>query len=198
MTMIYQIEHGYLADQREIARGQPAPQGWTLTAPPVLEDDQAAQWRDARWVVVDATEAEAARHAARMDTLSAQRRADIESELNRRIGAGVSYSFPDGQTGTVQLRDARDQGNVQAVASAGNALVTLGDTTSKVAFRDQENVTHQLTGAEAVAFGLTVMNAIAAHYAAAWAHKDAIRQLADAGDLEGLEGYDTNTGWPPA
>ena len=163
-------------------------------ADPILVADQPQRVIERQWAAVPLS-GEAL--AARLSRLLEQAHQAVEDELNRRIRAGVPYSFPDGQTGSVQLRNDRDQSNVQAVASAGNALVTLGDTSSKVAFRDGENVTHTMTGAEAVAFGLFVMNAIAALYAAAWAHKDAIKQLAEAGDLEGLEAYDLSGAWPP-
>lgn len=119
----------------------------------------------------------------------------IDAERDARIARGKLHVFPDGTTGTVQLRHERDTVNVNAVATAGTALVAAGSTDT-VSFRDAEDVTHTLTGPEAVQFGLAVMQWVSAHYAAAWAHKDAIRQLADAADLAGLADYDIQTGWP--
>ena len=80
-----------------------------------------------------------------------------------------------------------------AVATAGTALVAVGSADT-VSFRDAEDVTHTLTGAEAVQFGLAVMQWVSAHYAAAWAHKDAIKALQAAG--EDFSEYDLSQGWP--
>ncbi len=124
------------------------------------------------------------------------RRAEVDALRNVKIGAGMAFEFPDGQVGTIQLRDERDLLNVNAVAAGGTALVVGGDSETMVAFRDAEDVTHTLTGAQATEFGLAVMKWVSDHYATAWAHKDSLQTLADAGDLAGLEAYDITQGWP--
>lgn len=121
----------------------------------------------------------------------------IDAERDVRIARGKRHRFPDGATGTVQLRHERDTVNVNAVATAGTALMAAGSPDT-VAFRDAEDVTHTLTGSDAVQFGLAVMQWVSSHYAAAWAHKDAIRTLAHDADLEALANYDLQTGWPQA
>ena len=93
----------------------------------------------------------------------------------------------------MQLRHERDTVNVNAVATAGTALMAAGSSDT-VPFRDAEDVTHTLTGAEAVQFGLAVMQWVSAHYAAAWAHKDAIKAMQTAG--EDIADYDLSQGWP--
>ena len=93
----------------------------------------------------------------------------------------------------MQLRHERDSVNINAVATAGTALVAAGSTDT-VSFRDAEDVTHTLAGTEAVQFGLAVMQWVSAHYAAAWAHKDAIKALLAAGD--DVSSYDLSQGWP--
>ena len=142
------------------------------------------QWTEGRWALIRLPE-------GYLETRLAQ----IDAERDARIARGKPHVFPDGTTGTVQLRNERDTVNVNAVATAGTALVAAGSE-GTVAFRDAEDMTHTLTGPEAVQFGLAVMQWVSAHYAAAWAHKDAIGQLADAVDLAGLAGYDIQTGWP--
>lgn len=139
------------------------------------------------------------------DSLSA-----IDSERDARIARGKPHVFPDGTTGTVQLRHARDTANVNALASAGTALLALQDQHSTLAFRDGEDVTHSLTAAEAVQLGLAVMQWVSAHYTAAWAHKDALRALLatanDAGASKSartrarkdIAAYDFSIGWPAA
>ena len=114
-----------------------------------------------------------------------------------RIAAGMPYTFPDGK-GTVQLRNERDITNVIGVGASGMMLAAAGDTETIIGFRDQEDMTHRLTGAQAQALGQTVMEWISAHYAAAWAHKDAVKRLAEAGDLAALASHDIAEGWPGA
>lgn len=121
----------------------------------------------------------------------------IDIERARRIAQGKPHTFPDGQMGVVQLRHERDLMNVNAVATTGTALVALGDSERQVVFRDAGDVSHELTGAQAVAFGLAVMHWVSAHYAAAWAHKDALKALAGSDDLDALLAYDLTQGWPP-
>ena len=125
-----------------------------------------------------------------------QQLAAIDAERDRRIALGKRHAFPDGQTGIVQLRHERDLVNVNAVATSGTALMALSDSSATVAFRDAADITHALTGSEAVQFGLSVMAWVSAHYAAAWAHKDAVKALAEAQDVAGLMAYDVSQGWP--
>lgn len=121
--------------------------------------------------------------------------ARIDEDRNHRIAQGKRYAFPDGE-GTVQLRDERDVINVNAVGTSAMMLVAAEDVTTLLDFRDQEDVTHQLTGAEALAMAQSVMAWISDHYAAAWAHKDAIKALAEAQDYSTLSGYDILQNWP--
>ena len=199
MRTIYQIDHGFLGETAEIAPGQPAPAGWTFTAPPKIPRGKAAKWdgeHGSGWTLVPSSEEKAAQ-SAREALLQAQqlraRLAAIDAERDTRIARGKPHTFPDGTTGTVQLRHERDSVNINAVATAGTALVAAGSTDT-VSFRDAEDVTHTLAGTEAVQFGLAVMQWVSAHYAAAWTHKDAIKALQAAG--EDITGYDLSQGWP--
>ena len=196
MRTIYQIENGFLGETAEIEPGQPAPAGWTFTPPPKMARGKAAKWAGDGWTLVPSAEEKAAQ-SDREVLLQAQqlrkRLATVDAERDRRISKGKPHRFPDGTTGTVQLRHERDSVNINAVASAGTALVVAGSD-GTVAFRDAEDVTHTLTGVEAVQFGLAVMQWVSAHYATAWAHKDAIKALQAAG--EDIAGYDLSQGWP--
>ncbi len=160
---------------------------------------KAAKWdgeHGSGWTLVPSSEEKAAQ-SAREALLQAQqlraRLAAIDAERDARIARGKPHTFPDGTTGTVQLRHERDSVNINAVATAGTALVAAGSTDT-VSFRDAEDVTHTLAGTEAVQFGLAVMQWVSAHYAAAWTHKDAIKALQAAG--EDITGYDLSQGWP--
>lgn len=202
MRTIYQIDHGFLGETAEIEPGQPAPAGWTFTPPPKIPRGKAAKWdvgvgeHGNGWALVAAAEEKAAQSAR--ETLEQaqqlrERLAAVDAERDVRIARGKPHTFPDGTTGTVQLRHERDSVNINAVATAGTALVAAGSE-GAVAFRDAEDVTHTLAGTEAMQFGLAVMQWVSAHYAAAWAHKDAIKALQAAG--EDIAGYDLSQGWP--
>ena len=196
MVSIYEIKNGFLGAVDEVADRAPAPAGWTFTAPPKMARGKAAKWAGDGWVLVPASEADAAMEAAQAAARARQLEvalSGVDAERDVRIARGKPHRFPDGTTGTVQLRHERDSVNINAVATAGTALVAAGSD-STVAFRDAEDVTHTLTGAEAVQFGLAVMQWVSAHYAAAWAHKDAIKALQAAG--EDIAGYDLSQGWP--
>lgn len=203
MRTIYEIKHGFLGESAEIEAGQPTPVGWTFSAPPRITRGKAAKWGNdgvgSGWVLVPSAEEKAAQavgEAAQQDQQMRQTLTAIDAERDRRIAQGKRHVFPDGQTGIVQLRHERDLVNVNAVATSGTALMALGDSSATVAFRDAADVTHALTGSEAVQFGLAVMAWVSAHYAAAWAHKDAVNALAEAQDLAGLMAYDVSQGWP--
>lgn len=183
-----------------LAPGEVAPAGYTFTAPPEHDPGTLVLWVGNGWQLIHA---EHTREAilAQSRRAAVQQRArelanQIDAERDRRIAQGKPHTFPDGLSGTVQLRNERDTGNVNAVATSGTALVIAGDAQARVVFRDAEDVSHPLSGEEAVAFGLAVMAWVSAHYAAAWAHKDAVRALADRGDVEALSGYDILSGWP--
>mgnify|MGYP000078251126 FL=1 len=199
MRTIYQIDHGFLGETAEIAPGQPAPAGWTFTAPPKIPRGKAAKWDGEHgngWTLVPSSEeksAQSARETLQQVQQLRERLAAVDAERDARIAQGKPHTFPDGTAGTVQLRHERDSVNINAVATAGTALVAAGSTDT-VSFRDAEDVTHTFAGTEAVQFGLAVMQWVSAHYAAAWAHKDAIKALQAAG--EDITGYDLSQGWP--
>ena len=196
MVSIYEIKNGFLGTIDEVAEMVPAPAGWTFTPPPKMARGKAAKWAGDGWVLVPASEADAAVDAAQAAARTRQLEAvlsGVDAERDARIARGKPHTFSDGTTGTVQLRHERDSVNINAVASAGTALVAAGSPDT-VSFRDAEDVTHTLTGVEAVQFGLAVMQWVSAHYATAWAHKDAIKAMQTAG--EDIADYDLSQGWP--
>ncbi len=180
----------------------PAPSDYTFSAPPERDPDSVVLWTGNGWQVLTSESSRQSLQAQGLRDqvlrLTAALVRAVDTERDRRIAQGKPHTFPDGLSGTVQLRNERDTGNVNAVATSGTALVIAGDAQARVGFRDAEDVTHPLSGEEAVAFGLAVMAWVSAHYAAAWAHKDAIRLLAEGADLEALADYDLQSGWPQA
>lgn len=123
----------------------------------------------------------------------------IDADRAARIAAGMPYDFSDGR-GTVQLRNETDIINVTGVGTSGLMLTVAGDTTTKLIFRDKEDVTHTMDGVEAQAFGLGVSAWISAHYSRAWDLKtevDAALALADETErCQKLATLDFDTGWP--
>lgn len=124
------------------------------------------------------------------DAKDARQRA-VEVERDRRIAAGLPYTFPAG-SGTIQLRPA-DIINVSGVAARGTALLQRGDTTTTLVFRDADNVTHSLTPQQAVDMGIAVAERVEGIYQASWIHKDAIERLTTVAEVDA---YDISTGWP--
>ena len=185
-----------------LAAGEPAPPDYTFLAPPERDPDSVVLWTGNGWQVLTSESSRQSLQAQGLRDqilrITAALVRAVDAERDRRIAQGKPHSFPDGLTGTVQLRNERDTGNVNAVATSGTALVIAGDAQARVVFRDAQDVTHPLSGEEAVAFGLAVMAWVSAHYAAAWAHKDAIRLLAEGADLEALADYNLQSGWPQA
>lgn len=155
------------------------------------------------WVAADATVAIGDAHSAdgfakpavNIGGILQARIFEVDALRTSKIAAGKPHTFPDGKSGTVQLRNERDLVNVNAIATSGTAMVVAGDTTSTIAFRDAEDQTHMLTGEQAVAFGLAVMQWVSANYENAWSHKADLRTLADAGDADGIEAFDITQGW---
>jgi hypothetical protein len=200
MNTIYQINEDLtLGKVCSVATGSPAPAGFTFTAPPKHDDDSILVWVGNGWKEVTAPAMKVSIQTEAQQKgimrLVRQLHERIDGERSRRIVQGKPHSFPDGE-GIVQLRDARDIINVNAVGTSAMMLVAAEDSDTLIDFRDQEDVTHQLTGSEALAMAQSVMVWVSDHYAAAWAHKDAIKALVEAQDYSGLSGYDISQGWP--
>ena len=119
----------------------------------------------------------------------AQRNNEVDALRVQATSLGLPYDFADG-LGTIQLRNENDIRNVLGVAASGQALVSMSSTQT-IAFRDSENVTHELSPAEVVSMGLAVSDFISAHYVTAWNHKDAMQTLSG----QALADYDVTTGW---
>lgn len=115
-------------------------------------------------------------------------RAKLHEEIaNLRIekqSKGVVYTFPDG-VGTIQTRDTQDLININGLAT--RAVISPNATFQ---FRDQENVTHELTATQMGDLAQTAAEFVESLYAIKWAHDAAI----DAWD--NTEPYDINQFWP--
>ena len=133
-------------------------------------------------------QATAAPYVAPLPTL-AQRKKEVDALRVQVIASGLPYDFSDG-LGTIQLRNESDVRNVMGVAASGQALLSM-NSTQTIAFRDSENVTHDLSPSDVVSMGLAVSAFISGHYSTAWSHKDAMQTLSG----QALADYDITTGW---
>ena len=125
-----------------LAAGEPAPPDYTFLAPPERDPDSVVLWTGNGWQVVS-SESTVQTLQTQSRREAAQQRARVligrvDDERDTRIAQGKPHTFPDGLSGTVQLRNERDTGNVNAVATSGTALVIAGDTQARVVFRDAQ------------------------------------------------------------
>jgi len=167
----------------------PVPAG-TSIKPPTLKLGEIAYWKGDEWVTVLA---EGIPHSGpTLEEIKTAKRAEIDHQRDIMIARGLSYVFPDG-LGTMEIRSEVDMRNISGRALKGLVLVVADDTTTLLPFRDQEDVTHMLTGQEAVDMGDAVDTWVSDHYVSAWSHKAAMDALETA---EAVQRYDCSGGWP--
>jgi hypothetical protein len=155
--------------------------------------DELGNWVQAYVVLPKfATEVEEAAHTAQL--LDDRRRALSERIAQRRVdeqGKGYTYLFPDGLTGVVQTRqDSPDLLNINGQVTAALVLQSQGVLDPVMNFRDEENVTHQMTPTQMIVMGLTVSQFVSATYSSKWYHDEAVKAW------DGSVEYDYTVGWP--
>ena len=111
-------------------------------------------------------------------------------------GTGMTYTFPDGSTGTVQTRNAIDVINITGQAVGAMALSMQGDSTTLLPFRDAENVTHELTPIQMVQMAMAALNFVSATYLKKWELENKLDELA-ASEASGEELVSVVEGWTP-
>jgi len=120
------------------------------------------------------------------------KRQQVNDLRDRQIAQGKTYDFPDGTTGTVQLRNLQDKTNVQGLGSNALELKVEGDTTTTIPFRDKENTLHEMTADEMLQMGKSASSFIQENYTVSWNHKDNIESCTT---LDELENYDITINW---
>jgi len=123
----------------------------------------------------------------------AARGAEVDALRIAKTFSDASVEFPGGQAKEIQLRNEFDLSNLLSVAVAGLALIISGKPTDELVYRTKDNATMAVKASEFVSIGMAVMAQKQAIVSAAWAHKDAIRDLASIADVEA---YDITKGWP--
>ncbi|NCC85406.1 MAG: hypothetical protein EOM03_14940 [Clostridia bacterium] len=172
MKQAFQIQADQtLGNTITLTAAETAPFDYTFVAPPKCAPNMVVLWTGGSWQIVS-SESTVQTLIAQSRREAAQQRARVlidavDFERFERIAQGKLHVFPDGLAGTVQLRHERDIINVNAVGSAAMMMISAGDTETKMEFRDQEDVTHQMTAHEMLAMAQDVMGWISSQYAAA-------------------------------
>lgn len=116
----------------------------------------------------------------------------INAIRDEKLAAGFPYVFTD-TAGTIQTRDLRDYINILGNVVAG---MLLNGQAVVMPFRDAEDSNHSLTPSETITMGLSALNSYTEIYKTAWAHKDALKVLAEGGaTIQQIIDYDITTGW---
>lgn len=99
------------------------------------------------------------------------RKADINSARAEKLTAGITYTFPDGKTGTIQTRNESDNKNLLGLYTrASNAL----NTARIFVLRDAENSNHTMTPEEVIKMGNYIFDIQEAINIEVWSKKDKI------------------------
>lgn len=123
-----------------------------------------------------------------VEEIRGQKKAQIDQLRNQKIAAGLSYTFPDATTGTIQIRSQLDQMNLTGLGTAALGRKNKGRTDT-FSFIDAENVQHSMTPDQMVDMGLKVQEFISGLTETARTKKD---ELADSIDPAN---YDVEVGW---
>lgn len=130
------------------------------------------------------------RQAEALTAAKERGRAAVDAERGRRIAEGFTHSgIP------VQTRGEADFLNISGLHQMADKLDRQGVTDAVLQFRDTNDVTHSLTPQEMMALGDAAFLHKSAHYAAAWALKDAIDAAEDVAGVEAVDIYD-DAAWP--
>lgn len=131
--------------------------------------------------------------AVTLESVKAEKRLAINAKRDERIFAGVTYSFPDGLTGTVDTREQSDFDNLQALTTLAQVLEANGETGAVITFVDAEDEAHSLTPSQMIDLGITVTQQIANIYAVSWPMKESVKAAATIAEVNAV---DISAGWP--
>lgn len=115
------------------------------------------------------------------------------------FGGAVDWTRPgDSVVIPVDMRGPGDRANIQDLRSAAIVMDGQGVTDAVMQFRAADNIVYNLTPQDMIAMSTAMMQRGQQWYAAAWAHKDALKAIADdpAKTVADLVAYDLTVGWP--
>lgn len=175
---VAEFEGYYLYSETQKPEYDTAQQSLLEGLPVLTEQGWKQTWR------VEPLSAEKALHSLNLEkerVLSQVSQVRFASEAQ-----GVTFAFSDGQ-GTVQTRNDTDIRNINGLVSAALVLKAQGVTDPVLSFRDEQNVTHNLTPDEALAMGMAVQAHISQTYHWAWEKKQQIQAVTTAQELRAIE-----------
>ena len=168
----------------------------TIEAPPECTENEIQMWADTEWVIVPDLRGTVYYIGTEEFTITEintplpdgysmtpvkteeeilnDQRAEINLNRDSTIESGFVYIFPDTLTGTVDIKSDRDIVNISGLGTTALQLKAIGDTTTKLLYRDKDNVTHEMTADEMIEFGLAFMTWYSNLYKDAWDLKDAL------------------------
>ena len=175
-----------------------------------MSASQKQEWLDYRAALRNITEDFTDPNIVTMPTLPASPVLPVvdtqsaEAAIKRRIaarridaqGAGMPFVFPDGLTGTVQTRHVVDIQNILGQHGGALAMVALGDTTTQLPFRDEQNITHMLTPQQMLGMTMATLAFVSGTYATKWALEQQLEALIASGaTTEQIMAFDIEAGW---
>lgn len=107
--------------------------------------------------------------------------AEIDAGFTAALEAGLSYSFPDSTTGTIQIRD-QDKVNIIALNAAAKE-----NTSGTFDFRDKENKTHSLSSADMITLTDSALAYVTTLYQKRWSLKDQARAATSSSALSSIK-----------
>lgn len=110
----------------------------------------------------------------------------LDSELAQKLKEGVSYTFPDGTTGTVPISIPDDASRLTPLYLRAERAARAGETMTFVV-TDQEGVSHDLSVSEMLGWGDTFITSGMARYKEWRDNKDEILSLDDPRDVYAFE-----------
>lgn len=130
--------------------------------------------------------------AAQLNAKRENMKTVVLERFKYELGLGHGYTFPDGITGTIQIRDnGRDHTNLTGIILDAMSWNASDKSEPFVCgFRDEENQTHMLTADQAIFMVRNANKTIKQVFAVKWAHDNAIAAW------DGKTAYDVNRFWP--
>lgn len=162
----------------------------TMTTPILVDGTWTQQWSVESIVPTDPAELQAF-----IQQLGETVKNRINTLHSEKLYTNVTAMFPNGEK-VIQFRSEQDRTNLSDVASAAMALIISGTPEAPMVWRTEDNVNQAVPAQQMVSIAMGVLESKQAILSAAWAHKDAIAALVEAGNLQGLIDYDITVGWP--
>ena len=105
-----------------------------------------------------------------------QARVSINYTREKNITSGMEYTFPDGRKGIVDIKNDRDILNIIGIGAMATQLQIAGDTTTKLYYTDETDITHEMAATDAALFGIAFFQWYAGIYRDSWAEKGNLKK----------------------